>query len=266
LGRRPLEEYGVIDTGRTGWGGVLLACLCGVGLAGVPGAQAAATRDARVLWVHEPHVYLAAPDSGAPEEGARLGFDDRGRRIAAAEVSRVLDSALVVAILTSGSLRSVKKLERLHVTIEAPLVRPLPLLRIGFPAAARTNRILPCDRRRPRLPSPPGLYREEAAGERSWRLVRDRSVTADRPWPDTLAIRLFEEATDEEIALERGDIDAALFWTGEPSRYILERVGEELPLARGVLLAWPSQRRYLRALEPDSLAGLLDCEPPERAP
>ena len=257
----------MIDTGRTGWGAFLLAVACGVSVAGPPRAESAERHDARVLWVHAPHVYLAAPDSGAPEEGARLRFEERGKRIAEGEVVRVLDSTLVAAIVTSGSLRSVKKLERLRVTIEAPLVRPLSLLRIGFPGAARASGESPCDRRQLRLPSPPGLYRDEAAGERSWRLVRDSTVVADHPWPDTLAIRIFEESTDEEIALERGDIDAALFLSGEPSHYILDRVGGAIPLSsRGALLSWPGLRRYLRALGPDSLAHLVECGPPGRAP
>ena len=178
----------------------------------------------------------------------------------------MLDSTLVVALLTSGSIRSVKKLDRLRVTIEAPLVLPLPRLRIGFPGAHRTTALASCDRPRLRMPTPPGLYRDAVTGERSWLLVRDRAVAAERPWPDTLAIRIFEEVVDEEIALERGDIDAALFGAGEPSRYILDRVGGETPLAaRGTLLAWPAMRRYLRALAPDSLAALLECEPPGRA-
>jgi hypothetical protein len=239
-----------------------------VGVAAGPTlARGPSRHDARVLWIREARVYLAAPDSGAPEEGARLRFEDRGKEIAEGEVARVLDSTLVVAVVTSGSLRGVKKLDRLRVAIEAPRVLPLPLLRLGFPAAGRTNGVAPCDRRALRPPSPPGLYRDEVTGERSWRLVRDRSVAADRPWPDTLSIRMFAEATDEEIALERGDIDAALFWTGEPSRYILDRVGGALPLSeRGAWLAWPSPRRHLRALGPDSLANLLECEPSRRAP
>lgn len=257
----------MIDTRRTGWGVLLVACVGGVVLSGAPDARAASRHEARVLWVRDSHVYLAAPDSGSPEEGARLRFEERGKRIADGEVTRVLDSALVVAIVTSGSLRSVKKLDRLRVAIDAPFVLPLPLLRIGFPAPSRMKAVVPCDRMRPVPPSPSGLYREEAAGERSWRLVRDSSAVVDRPWPDTLEIRIFEEATDEEIALERGDVDAALFRTGEPSRYILDRVGGEIRLPeRGTLLAWPGLRRYLVALGPDSLAALLECEPPSRAP
>ncbi|HET9951457.1 MAG TPA: hypothetical protein VFS09_06640 [Candidatus Eisenbacteria bacterium] len=257
----------MIDTSRTGWGVLLLACVVGMILSGASRARAASRHEARVLWVRETHVYLAAPDSGAPEEGARLRFEERGKRIAEGEVTRVVDSALVVAIVTSGSLRSVKKLDRLRVAIDAPLVLPLPLLRIGFPAPGRMKAAMPCDRTRLVPPSPSGLYREEVAGERSWRLVRDSSVVVDRPWPDTLAIRIFEEATDEEIALERGDVDAALFRTGEPSRYILDRVGGGIPLLeRGALLAWPGLRRYLLALGPDSIAALLACDPPSRAP
>jgi hypothetical protein len=33
--------------------------------------------------------------------------------------------------------------------------------------------------------------------------------------PDTLLVRLFADAADEEIALERGELDVAVFWPGE---------------------------------------------------
>jgi len=239
-----------------------------VSLARVPVARAATRHEARVLLVHEPRVYLAAPDSGLFEKGARLAFKNRGKPIATAEVDRVLDSALVVATITSGTLRRVKHPERLHVTVQAPLVRSLPLLRIGFPGATRTNRVTPCGLRLLRLPSPRGLYRVAAWSERSWSLVRDSSASAGRPWPDTLVVRLFDEAADEEIALERGELDAALFWPGEPSRYILDRMGGGGPLsARGMtLLAGPSLRGYLGAMEPDSIASLVKCVPTRRTP
>jgi len=271
----------VIDTMRTGrstWRGkIALILKCAplvlgtlaltVSPALVPVARAATRHEARVLFVHEPRVYLAAPDSGLFEKGARLAFENRGKPIATAEVDRVIDSALVIATITSGTLRTVKHPERLHVTVQAPLVRSLPLLRVGFPGATRTNRVTPCERRLLRLPAPRGLYRVVDWSERSWSLVRDSSASADRPWPDTLIVRLFDEAADEEIALERGELDAALFWPDEPSRYILDRMGGGTPLsARGTLVAEPRIRGYLRALGPDSLASLLECVPAGRAP
>jgi len=57
--------------------------------------------------------------------------------------------------------------------------------------------------------------------------------------PDTLVVRTFEDATDEEIALERGELDAAVFWPGELSAHMRSDArfrDPELGLcARGVL-------------------------------
>jgi hypothetical protein len=54
-------------------------------------------------------------------------------------------------------------------------------------------------------------------------LVRDPVSVLDAPWPDTLLVRLFDEAADEEIALERGELDAAVFWPGEVSSHLREQ-------------------------------------------
>jgi hypothetical protein len=43
-------------------------------------------------------------------------------------------------------------------------------------------------------------------------------------WPDTLHVFLFYDPLDEEIALERGELDVAIFWPGELSRRIREDV------------------------------------------
>jgi hypothetical protein len=55
------------------------------------------------------------------------------------------------------------------------------------------------------------------------------------PEPDTLQVRLFDDAADEEIALERGELDAAVFWPGEASNHIRESMrwgGSPTPLRR----------------------------------
>ena len=36
-------------------------------------------------------------------------------------------------------------------------------------------------------------------------------------WPDTLIVRTFGDAADQEIAFERGELDVAVFWPGERS-------------------------------------------------
>jgi len=78
---------------------------------------------------------------------------------------------------------------------------------------------------------PPGFYRRDIDSGRSLRLVRAPSrdrpesetstpVAARAPWPDTLSIRFFDDAADEEIALERGELDVAVFWPGELSSQV----------------------------------------------
>ncbi|HEY7698210.1 MAG TPA: hypothetical protein VIE88_07320, partial [Vicinamibacteria bacterium] len=65
-----------------------------------------------------------------------------------------------------------------------------------------------------------GAFKAEAIDERSARLLRDPAYSVAWSWPDTLLIRFFDEVADEEIALERGDVDAAIFWPGEASPHI----------------------------------------------
>jgi hypothetical protein len=48
--------------------------------------------------------------------------------------------------------------------------------------------------------------------------ARDPSVGLKRVWPDTLQFLPFDDATDQEIGLERGEADLAIFWPGELSR------------------------------------------------
>src|SRR5205814_1296313 len=52
--------------------------------------------------------------------------------------------------------------------------------------------------------------------ENEYRFVRDPGAAAT-PWPDTIMVGLFGETSDEEIALERGELDVAVFWPGEAS-------------------------------------------------
>src|SRR5204862_6013385 len=53
---------------------------------------------------------------------------------------------------------------------------------------------------------------------RRWlRLSQPTPDSAGALAPDTLLVRAFEDPTDEEIAFERGELDAAVFWPGELS-------------------------------------------------
>jgi len=178
--------------------------------------------NAKAIWAHESRVVLAATDSLAVEEGYVLSFLSRKKTVATAVVSAVYEDGLAVATLASGSLKRVKKLQDLRIMAERPPVRPLPSLRVGYPSSNRPNLIFTCEPMTIRAPLRAGAYRMEPSGGRSYRLVRDSAIPAQSPWPDTLLIRLFDEAADEEIALERGDLDVAVFWPGELSSHMRE--------------------------------------------
>jgi hypothetical protein len=50
--------------------------------------------------------------------------------------------------------------------------------------------------------------------------VRNANAVSDAPWPDTILVRLFDVAADEEIALERGRSRRRGVLAGEPSPHI----------------------------------------------
>lgn len=171
-----------------------------------------------LIGVHHERVYLALPDSNAVEPGQRLRFEYRGKPIATGEVERVYGGELAIVRLTSGSLGRVKHRDRLEVLAATRSMRPAPLLRVGYPSQDRSNLIFSCSSD----VVAPSAYRSEAAGEDARRLIRDAGETPDAPWPDTLLIRFFDEQADQEIALERGELDVAVFWPGEPSARLRE--------------------------------------------
>jgi hypothetical protein len=244
--------------------GLALWLLC----AGVPGAALAqgAPLSARVVWVDEGRVYLAATDSLALERGSLLTFVWRGKRVAAAEVERVYDARLARATLTSGTLAKVK-LERLRILAERPRPRSVPILRVGYPAPGRSNLLFACGSLSVQPPAEAGPYRTEARGDQSFRLVRDGGPSMAR-WPDTLLVRFYDEAADQEIALERGELDVAVFWPGELSAHMRSQPGwRDHALAtrsRGVIAAvsFGSDSTVLVSItRPESLAlAALDQE------
>lgn len=196
---------------------------------------------ARVIWAHAGRAYLAATDSGAFEPGLLLTLLDRRRVVATGEIANVVDGRLVSLRLTSGSIDRVKRLDRLRVMAERPPVRSLPMLRVGCPSDARANLAVACAGASVEFPFAADGYRVEPLGSHSYRGVR---VTREGPaahWPDTLIVRLFGDAADQEIALERGELDVAVFWPGELSaRMRGDPRGREKLLgvrARGVIAA-----------------------------
>ena len=213
------------DTGRAVDGtvaGALFALLLIAGTARAESAGGAGPTElrAKVIWAHAGRAYLASNDPLPLVEGDVLKFYD-GKKVAAeGAVSNVFDGTLAIARVKSGSLDQMKKLDRLRVTAEHPHLRPVDVMRIGIPS--RSNLLFACGTPSVRSPLPRAAYRGEAISMRSFVLARDKSDESTAQWPDTLLVRLFDESTDQEIALERGELDAAVFWPGELSTQMRE--------------------------------------------
>jgi hypothetical protein len=185
-----------------------------------PSLAAPAPWNAKVLWTRVDRAYVVLEDSTTVAPGTRVTFEDRGSVVASGEVSSAHDGQLVVVALTSGSLEKVKSLASVRIFAEPPTIRAPSLLRMGYPAPGRPSLLFACERVTPRPPREGSLYRVDVLSDRSYRFVRNPEAASEAPWPDTLLVRLFEVAADEEIALERGDLDVAVFWPGEPSPHI----------------------------------------------
>jgi hypothetical protein len=230
-----------------------------------PAAAQPAPIDARVVWVRDARVYLVTPDSLAPGDGARLTFVFRGRTIATGEVARIAGDGMVIARLTSGSLPREEDLKRVRILSEpAPGPRSL---RVGYPSPTRSTLFFACERLALTPPSPPGSYRADSSGH-ALRLVSDSVARAGVSWPETLTIQRFDEVADEEIALERGEVDVAVFWPGELSSHMrepprgLERTSALMP--RGCVaaleMASPIGDAAATSLIDDSLLTALNRE------
>lgn len=192
-----------------------------VGLASYASGKTAGHED-RLLWARSDRAYVALADSGSAEEGDLVEFRDRRKPVASGEISLVVRGELAMIRITAGSLVRVRKPERVQIQREHPPLVARRVLRIAFPASARANLILSCDAVSVRPPETSPGYSAARADSRSWRFIKDPASAAPRIWPDTLLIRLFDDASDEEIALERGEVDAAVFWPGELSSRMRE--------------------------------------------
>jgi hypothetical protein len=169
--------------------------------------------DARIVWARADRAYIAAADSIALAPGDVLTVMKGKKSIAEGQVLQVLAHDLAAARITSGSLDRAK-LDRLRILAERPPLRALPLLRIGYPG--RGNSLFDCTRAVPHVPDSTA-YHTDSLAENAYQLVR---AVGAAPWPDTILVRLFADGFDEEIALERGELDIAVFWPGEPSRQL----------------------------------------------
>jgi hypothetical protein len=228
-----------------------------------PGRMSAAEPEPRVLWVRGDHVYASLPDSTLAEEGDRVTFRDRKkRRLAAGEVADVIRGEVALVRLDSGSLARIRKLDQVRLLFERAPLPPLGALRIGVPSARRRRE---CGDLVPGAAAPG--YRTSLLNPMTWRLVRDpadsahAALRAPAAWPDTLVVSLFDESADEEIALDRGDLDVAVFQPGELSARMR---GD--PRVSGPVVVGTAHRRRVIAMGAEALAGLMECrkEEPER--
>ena len=94
----------------------------------------------------------------------------------------------------------------------------VPTLRVGLPK--RGNLLFDCSAEPavPRIGSARYAPDSLDASGRTWRRLPEAVTdSAGMLAPDTLSVRAFADPTDEEIALERGELDVAVFWPGELS-------------------------------------------------
>lgn len=202
-------------------GRALSWCLAAALLLGspVPSRGADSDRVSRnlLLWSRGQRSYVALSDTAHVEEGDSVRFEERGAWIAGGRVASVIGRELAVVSMTSGSLERVRKPDRVTVTTSR-WIGTLSRLRVALPSGGRGNLIVPCDRTSLRTPRGAPEYAADPLDSRHVRLRK--SPGSPGPWPDTLDVHLFDDASDEEIALERGDVDVAVFWPGELSRRI----------------------------------------------
>lgn len=282
---------------------LVVALAVGAALAALPPTALAAPPrpkplDARVIWHRADHVYVVLGDSATVAPGDTLLIHAGKKQVAAAPIVSIAEGGLAVARIVSGTLARERKLDRLRIMAARVPLPSLSVLRVGFPSARRAALVFNCGpwTLRPPLAMP---YRVESMGRLGYRLTRDSTtylsetsasaVDATAPaasWPDTIVASLFDDAADEEIALERGDLDVALFGPGELSARLREapRWQNHLFADRNALAeasvdssavpaeaAHPSDRAdcpvltvpelapYVRALGPSAFLGMLDC-------
>ena len=194
---------------------LLVLLLLGVGAC----ASRSVTGGPAVVWVSHPRVYVATPDSTAFALGDTITIEKDGRMVAGGAVTR-LQGEVATVTLSQGSLAGEADLSQLEVKAAAPAGPTL--MRVGVPSPRRSTPLFTCA---PRIRAPwaEGAYRTDTLSERAYRLIRDPSRAGGDAWPETLLVRLFDKAVDQEIALERAEIDVAVFWPGEMPAPMRER-------------------------------------------
>lgn len=192
-----------------GAAGALLGCM-------LPLAACAELRtlDAQVIWARPGWCYLASADSTLFTTGIAIVIARGDRVLAEGRITRLLEPRLAAVRLESGGLEDQDHLEALRVRGESARDVRMTHLRVGLPSASRRNLLFACDRITPRLGFASETY--DLAGDRMLRRLMGPTLPLA---PDTLDVLWFADANDADIAIERGDIDVAVFWPGElPAR------------------------------------------------
>jgi hypothetical protein len=239
-----------------------LAAAAALLLTALAGQGAAEPRrlDARVIWAHADRVYIASADSVALAPGDLLTLMNGKKTVAGGEITLVLARDLAAAQLKGGSLEHVSHLDRLRIFAERPPLPPIAVLRIGYPE--RSSLLFECGRV---IPNPLLLRsRPDSLAENQYRMVYTGAEwkRPALPLPDTILVRLFADEADEEIALERGELDLAVFWPGEGSSRLRAdprwqghaQAPRTLGIVAGIGLGSGSRREGAAAPHPDDPA------------
>ncbi len=196
---------------------------------------------ARALWVRGERVYVALLDTLSISAGHSLTFRDGKKLVATGAFTGERAGDVIAVRILTGSLGAVKKLERLSIGGEAPSTRAPRSVRWGYPSSLRRPLLFTCGACALRLERLGAPYRIVEERDDAYRLVRMRDGDDGSAWPDTIVVRLYDESSDQEIAFERGDIDAAVFWPGEASRHARDLTGPTrlftAPREQGILIA-----------------------------
>jgi hypothetical protein len=172
---------------------------------------------AKVVWAYGGRAYIASEDSLPLHVVDAVVFALKKRVVASGVVQRLDEPYLAMVAISWGSLDGIR-LDRLKVIRQRDDWRLPWTLRVGYPSRDRESLLLRFD----------GVivdpfwslaYKVDSLSPNLLRELRVRPTGES----DTLFIRFFEESTDEEIALERGELDIGVFWPGELSREIRSR-------------------------------------------
>ncbi len=200
---------------------VVLAAVAELGAVSPRLAVASPARSAtRIAWARGARVYLVPADSSALAVGDPVWFVLNREVVAAGKVVRVDEGGLALTVLDSGSLDAAKHLDRVEVEVTRAVLRMPPRLVIGCASPDRASVMLPQVPPLARVARPPAGYRVATRAPTGLVLVRDALIARG---PDTLAVRWFNDAVDQEIALERGELDVAIFEPGEVSRHMRDQ-------------------------------------------